>query len=319
MKKLLFCIYILLVQFIAFSQGQNPFELRHAERAVSSAVGQTQQQVSHSVSGSIIDSSGSHFTGASDSLSTFENPFEVRGDRPKSPPVSTPNEENKMDSTEDEVVSPSTFKLRYLIFGIISLLITTLCISSNRYRFNQLVKSTWNSNQLFNLYRETDAWKNGQSFFLYLIFLLNSSLFFFIAQQMKFFGAEISFGWKMSLMVISAVYLTRHLAMMLISWIYPLTPTIGIYNYSIGVNNIVVGVFLLPITLSMVFGPHSLEIFFFYLGLFVLGLIYLIRQLKGFLLAIGMKGFNLIYFFIYLCAIDIAPILLIWRMTSGAS
>lgn len=298
-------LIFLLSSVAVSSQGSNPFELN----AHSSAFKDSSRNI-----GELLKDS------ANVGIAKTVNPFEIGISRSNSMELPSMRNESPEDKSGDsEGSGTKKYKIRYLFYFLFSLLITGLCISSNRYRFNQILKSIWNSIQLFNLYREADAWKNGQSIVLYLLFILNAGVFIHLISLNELFPGLTDLKLGYIFLGLSLVYLIRHITMMVLSWVYPLNPTIGIYNYSIGVNNMIAGVVFLPLTLFAVFGPGSSENIFIYIGLVFFFLLYLIRQMKGLLLALGMKGFNLMYFFIYLCAIDIAPILLIWRMTSGAS
>jgi hypothetical protein len=101
---------------------------------------------------------------------------------------------------------------------------------------------------------------------------------------------------------------------MVVSYVFPLNNEGNVHNYSIGVHNMMSSLFLIPVCLGMIFGPEGLINFFIIAGFIFLGVIYLLRQSKGLLMAISIKGFNPIYFFIYLCAVEIAPFLIVFRM-----
>ena len=80
----------------------------------------------------------------------------------------------------------------------------------------------------------------------------------------------------------------------------------------------ILGVFILPVILAIEFLPGVEYSTFLYvlIGLFLV--LYVLRQLKGLLSCFAIRGFNPFYFFIYLCAIEIAPVLVVYKMMIGA-
>lgn len=245
-----------------------------------------------------------------------DNPFEI-GSSPQrieettsAQPTITPAERTSMFINQ-----PDT-KVIVLVYSLVMLIILTLAISIDRKKFGAIVKSCYNSNILKTLYRDTKAWTNGQSIILYVFFFFNFSfIIWFLNTKMNLFP-EINLFMICGICL--AIYLVRHVVMWSMSAIFPLGQEVGLYNYSVSTHNMVLGVFLLPFILALEFMPSLGYQTILYGVLAVVIVLYTMRQIKGLLLSFGIRGFNIFYFFVYLCAVEISPFLVAYKMISGA-
>ena len=233
-----------------------------------------------------------------------DNPFEVRLDAPVI-----------KRATAKKNIQTSGKSRNLGIWGyllsLVTLILFSIGIAINRSRFISILKSVVNSNYLKTLMRTARIGADFQFFLLYLLFFLNISTFLYFSFINNQFGAAefIYSKWIWFFLVALSVYFLRHLVMWFIEFTFPVGSSVISYNYSVAFHNLVAGACLLPIVLGMQFGPESGLRIFFILGISIVALLYILRQSKGFLMAIGIRGFNPIYFFLYLCAIEIAPIL----------
>lgn len=198
------------------------------------------------------------------------------------------------------------------IVAFLSVVLMTAGVAIDKSRAISIFKSTVNSNFLKTLIKNSSLGRDFQLFLLYILFFTNMATFIYLSIHSGIFNLDIGYqlSWAIIFLFFLLVYVLRHLTMWAIGVIFPLGNSVNNYNYSIAFHNIVIGGILLPIVLSMQFGPENGTLYLYYFGLIVVGAIYFLRQSKGFLLALGLRGFNPIYFFIYLCAIEIGPILL---------
>jgi hypothetical protein len=85
------------------------------------------------------------------------------------------------------------------------------------------------------------------------------------------------------------------------------------YNFTILLFNILAGIALIPINLLLAFGSASLATPVIIIGLIILGLLYLLRQFRGLMIVSDSLGGNGFQFFMYLCAIEILPVLVLFK------
>jgi len=212
-----------------------------------------------------------------------------------------------LDLTNFSKGNKSDTNLLVLVFVLIMLVILSLAVSLDRKRCGDVFRATINSNSLKTLYRDTNAWTNGQIVILYLSFFLISSFLIWLLALKHFGGTAVHLGWVVLALVLC--YLIRHFTIWVLGSVYPLGVEVGQFNYSIMLHNIVLAIFLLPLVLAVEFmtGIDAKTYVYIALGLFLL--VYVFRQVKGIISLVSMRGFNPLYFFIYLCAVEIAPIM----------
>jgi hypothetical protein len=85
------------------------------------------------------------------------------------------------------------------------------------------------------------------------------------------------------------------------------------YNFNILLYNILAGIALIPVNLFVAFGPETLRLPVIYAGLGLLGILYLLRQLRGINMASHLIAGHVFQFFVYLCAVEILPVLVLFK------
>ena len=240
------------------------------------------------------------------------NPFDL----PKQKSLSTKKPEPRHNDIKvvKNDQEPQNMKLIVLIYALVIMVILTLCIGINRKRFNSILKAGVNSNYLKTLYRDTTAWTNPQFIILYIYFILNLSF----VTWLILLKSSIIVNLFILIGAVLSCYAIRHFVMWALTTIYPIGREADLHNYSIAIHNCILGILLLPVILVVEFIPGINVSVLGYLAIVVVGIIYFLRQSKGLLSSIRMRSFNLFYFFIYLCAIEIAPILVGYKMMIGA-
>lgn len=318
--------YTIISYFVLFSlglsaQGVNPFDVSKGRIPISKV--EVKIDTIFEDNSTALMGSDSLIVIDSDIVSeSRNNPFEVglkNTEGNNRPIVLTPSAEKKTSTS----ISPENMGNRNLNKGILALicfliLVTiSFAVTSNRAKFMMILSSLYNSNSLKNLFRSAKSWFDLQGILLYVAFALSSTLFVFLIIKKGILPYNIS--WGFILLAIVLIYLIRHLFLVIIAYIFPVESAIDMHNFSIGVHNMIISIFLFPISLGMIFGPPGAFQFLMFLGISLTLIVYLLRQFKGFLMAITLRGFNTIYFFIYLCAIEIAPFLVLFRFVSNGT
>lgn len=242
------------------------------------------------------------------------NPFDVGIGRKRAETVNTLPVKAQKKASNRMIEGPS--KGVVLIYTIIALVLLSVSIALNRVRFKLIISSLINGNALKTLERGSKAWTDMQSVMLYILFFANGAFVLWILNTRLHDALPIGFFHYLIGLVV--LYAGRHLFMSAMSKVYSLDSSVEQFNYSIALHNIVVGILLIPFILSLGYVADD-NIKMIAIGLLlIVGLLYVLRQSKGFLSALTMRDLNLFYFFIYLCAFEITPILIAWKLTNGA-
>ena len=86
------------------------------------------------------------------------------------------------------------------------------------------------------------------------------------------------------------------------------------FSFNILLFNILLGIFLIPVNLFLAFGPADLYGVVITIALIGAGLVYLARQFRGLVIAGGLIGSNLFHFFVYLCTVEVLPVLVLFKL-----
>lgn len=245
------------------------------------------------------------------------NPFDINKDGRQTTPTVAETQINssKLVTTRTGDGNNKPNELATLLYIIAVLCFLTFAISLNRSRFSALLKSLINSNYLKNLYKDNRAWTDLQSIILYSLFITNSAYLLYLLNY-HYFGGRLPSVFVIFVVVLG-IYLLRHFTMAFLSYVYGLGQQIDLHNFSIGIHNMILGIVLIPFILGYGFvSPQIAKIVLILLCTFVL-IFYALRQVKGGLSIITSRDFNVFYFFIYLCGVEIAPILITWKVVSG--
>lgn len=197
---------------------------------------------------------------------------------------------------------------------IFSLLIVAVTINMKRRTFVNLYRAISNDNYLKLIQREET---NGKSLFfllLYTLFYLNMALFIFLIIRDKVDMSTFQL-YAILLLAILAIYIVRHFVMSFISFIYPFAKENTQHNFTIAMFNVANGFVLLPINLLIAYSPWPRIAII--IGIIVVIFFYTIRQLRGVFISMRVVHFNLFHFFIYLCTLEIAPIMLLYRFITN--
>jgi len=111
-----------------------------------------------------------------------------------------------------------------------------------------------------------------------------------------------------------AIFIIKHVALQILGSIFPISKEIEQYSFTIIIFGIIIGFFLLPAILLISYAPPNLTTTVIYGTFIAIGMVYLYRILRS--LFIGLKYISLhkFHFFVYLCTIEIAPLLVLAKL-----
>jgi hypothetical protein len=110
-----------------------------------------------------------------------------------------------------------------------------------------------------------------------------------------------------------SIYIGKFLTLKTMGWILRISRATDVYLFIVFMVNKMAGIFLLPVLLLLAFPYPPLIPAIIALSLFVLALLLGYRFFVSFRLVRNEIKLNLFHFFLYLCAFEIAPLLLIYK------
>jgi hypothetical protein len=258
----------------SFAQEQNPFELTYRE-------------------------------GYKESLKKVsENPFE------KLNPV-------KEVSTEEIMVKPLLTEQSTNFFLLITLLLMLALLLTFLRSFAIASVGALGRDNLFNfLYREMSGRGVLPYVLLYIFFIINLGIFFHFSMPVLLDTMHSIFKPDYYVLFFLPFILLglRHLLLTFIGFVFPVKKEMDRYQFLMVVTGISIGLLIAPVN---IFFPYMNEEWkqIFILGILIfLGLILFYHYLRGLTLGARFIGSHQFHFLLYICTVEIAPVLILVKL-----
>ena len=220
-----------------------------------------------------------------------------------------------------EVVFPGKKLLRNNPDWLIGVMVFSFIIfASVRLIFNkylsQLFQATTNYSTFTRMFRERYFNFFHASFRLDLVFNLVLALFSyqFISDYKINFGLKQSFMVYLACLGIVLGYFTaKRLVYQLIGVLTESRQEIQEYLFNIKIYNRVLGLLLLPVTAIIAFVPMGRIEPLLFSGLLIIAILYLFSIIRGSKIFLK-KHFSISYLILYLCTLEILPLILIYNL-----
>ena len=212
---------------------------------------------------------------------------------------------------------PDTF-IFWMLVAMLGFL--SVSIATKRNIVVKAWRSFLNDSALSLAQREASGLTGSTPYFLlYASFLLNAGAFIFLIARFFDPKAFNNFGFLVICLLLSGLlFLSKHMFLRLIAWLYPVANEVRRYNFLITIFNCVLGLFLVPFNFLVAFvRDFGGFMVFWTLGLAVI--FYMYRSVRA--ASIGQKFLsgNLFHFLLYLCTVEIAPVIILVKLAMLAS
>ncbi len=252
-----------------------------------------------------------------------DNPFDLISELPAGGVVSVPVTGNVAGSDRlGPLVIQSTDpnKGKGTILGIQIGLLLTLAglwlLFGNLLR--QCFRGTINDALMNQLYSRRSGGELSALWTCYIFSFLSVGFFLHLLTSYYNFGIGLSIGasWLTYALVLAALLGLKQLVLGIYARLFPVRKEVGRYIFTVMVFTIITGLIIAPLNLLVSYAPESWRELFLYSGGIIVALLYLTHLLRGFLsssqLALGRPA----HFLLYICAIEIVPLLVIYRFLS---
>ncbi len=199
-----------------------------------------------------------------------------------------------------------------ILFGL-SLVILTWAVNINRGFIQKIYKAALNENFSALLLREQRfASSQFLYYIVYAVFFLNGGLFIYLVSRYAIWD----FGHRNTPMILFLVflvvmYVVKHIVTRLLGETFQISNEMRHFNFNIILYNILAGIALMPVNLFLAFGPPGMRMPMIYAGLGIIVFMYIMRQFRGFIIGSHLIMKYAFQFFVYLCAIEILPVLVL--------
>jgi hypothetical protein len=212
----------------------------------------------------------------------------------------------KLQSQAEGTQSSNGFLFWFLLF---SCAVLAVVINIKGKALGLLSRSIFNENMLKLFQREESTRFSPYLFLLYLIYCINLAVFIYLASS--FFGGPKGIIIFVYILVgVIGVYLVRHFSLNLLGNIFSLNKNTQLYGFSIMIFNEFAGLVLIPFNFLLAFGPSEIKEIILWSTIVILCILLLLRTFRGIFIVSEYLTNRFFQIFIYLCAFEIAPMLI---------
>lgn len=202
-----------------------------------------------------------------------------------------------------------------LLFIVISF--TWLKVFYNK-NFKQILAAIVSINATNQIVRDENILVQRASVVLTVMFNIVSSVLLYQASILFDWPSDyISQGFSRFLIfavLISCVYSVKFLLLKLAGFVFRLDKPIANYIFNIFLINNILGVFLIPLLISITFLPGMYVKYIFNLAVIFVIVSFIYRLVRGIIIGLSQEVFSIFYLFLYLCTLEIAPLLILIKL-----
>ncbi|MEN0002534.1 MAG: DUF4271 domain-containing protein [Bacteroidota bacterium] len=247
------------------------------------------------------------------------NPFDIVTARaveaaPKATISSPAPTVDQIQLTKKDPETPQENRFRLTLTFII-LAVVTILVTLFRPYINRVNRAVFNENLLSQYFRERETGRYLPYNLLYLLFFIN--LGFFIYLLLDYYGLTIQvnpyYSFSLITIAVAGLFVLKQLVLLMIGYIFPVAKEADLYSFSITIFSIFLGLVLIPTNLLVAYVPENLTFAMVVMGLGIIALVYALLYLRGLFIA---NKFSVLYFFhflLYICTVEIAPLVLIGK------
>lgn len=154
------------------------------------------------------------------------------------------------------------------------------------------------------------------SMLLNLFFCVSAGLFLFFVAQYKGWLLPDQLIQKTGLCMafVAGMYGVKYVGLQIIGWLFGMNEVTDTYLFIVFLINKVIGVMLLPAVILLALGGPGLGPVLVVSALVLLAILFVYRYLIALPLVRNHAGLTGLHFFIYLCAFEVIPVLLVYKL-----
>ena len=195
-----------------------------------------------------------------------------------------------------------------MVVIVLSVMIIGYLFSAFHSRFISLLRAFFTTRLAEQLAKEDHSIRHPASILLSINFLLTSALF--LTQALSSEGSYSLSQFLMLAGAISAVYLGKIISLKILGFIFDQQRIVNEYVFIIFLANQVIGIGFIPIIIFMAYGKEVSVNAFMYAGIGLFISAFIIRIGKGIMMFLSAGKISPVYLFLYLCTLEILPLVL---------
>jgi hypothetical protein len=179
------------------------------------------------------------------------------------------------------------------------------------------IQAAYNYFTARRIFEEANVTRSRVFYFMNFLFFINISLFVTQVLEYNHFTIFKLHGIILFFIIFAAIlliYTVKSLVLRLLDFVFLTRGGFSSYLFIVFIYNKMVGFVLLPIIAILPFVPGNVTPYLIYAGGLIIIILYLFRVFKG--LQLGIKNrLSIFYLILYLCALEILPVLVLLKVT----
>jgi hypothetical protein len=154
------------------------------------------------------------------------------------------------------------------------------------------------------------------SLLLNILFILSAGLYACFLLHYSKIGEGVRF-WVIyfyCMVLLGSIYLVKFLVLKFVGWVFSISRATDIYIFVVFLVNKMMGIFLLPFLILITFSASDVREIFITISLAMVFVLWAYRSLASYRPMRNEIKLTPFYFLLYLCAFEIAPLLLIYKV-----
>jgi len=183
--------------------------------------------------------------------------------------------------------------------------------------FERTLEAAFNFQTAVRMYNDNSQLQRQLDSILNVFFFLNIAfLLLLLENHFKVFpfGLEGFVLFLLNFSALLAYFLLRAALMGISGFLFNSSNIFREYSYHISNYNKMAGIVSAPFLLALVYTPENIRNYLFWFVLALILLIYILRIIRGLIFS-WKRNIFIFYMFLYLCALEIVPLLLLFKWT----
>ena len=185
-----------------------------------------------------------------------------------------------------------------------------------RRRFRQILMAPYSKRFLNQLVRDGDLFSERISLVAGFIYLVTISLFLYQFNELVPITDATKLIRGFPLFALISIFLLGFWILKIglirfLSFIFRTRQTSREYILNILIFNILTGIFLLPL---LVFAVYLKCVVFLWICMIIFALFFIFRLIRGFLIGISITKFSYVFLFVYLCSLEMLPLVVLMKL-----
>ena len=184
----------------------------------------------------------------------------------------------------------------------------------------QCFQGMFNDSLMNQIYTRRSGGEVSALWLCYLFFFLVAGFFLYLTTQ--YFGVSINpnvwVSWLTYSLVVASATGVKQLVVYIVGRLFPIRKEASRYAFVLMVFAILCGTLLVPVNLGLSYAPPGARSLFLYGGAALLALVYLLHLARGLFIVGSLAAGRPLHLLLYICAVEIAPLLIIYRYLSSS-